>query len=115
MFVRGARGPLLLAISLGLSAPLPVTAQGLSTFDDFSSNRIDGSRWRGFTYTVPFRTGDPDPDSSNNTVENPLQRHPRLSTVNATSRRAVVGGQLRLQLESAGGTHPDAGVTPGEG
>jgi hypothetical protein len=111
MTLRGACGSVLLGIAAALSAPIPTTAQALSSYDDFSSATIDGDRWYGYLHTVGVGRG----PRWNNAVENPATRHPRYSTSNATSIRRIVSRKLQLQLESLGGTHRDPDVAPGHG
>jgi hypothetical protein len=109
-----ACGPLLLAVA-GWLWPLPATAQVLSTFDSFSSAQLDGALWAGYSHTVRFADLLQIAEGWNNQVENPLTRHPRFSTFNASSFRRIVGGQLQLQLDSLGGTHSNPNVAPGHG
>jgi hypothetical protein len=115
MRFRGAWCPLVLAVAIGVFSASPAAAQALSTFDEFSSAEIDGSRWAGYTNTVRFADLVELEDGWNNAVENPAVRHPRFSTFNSTSLRRIVGGQLQLQLDSVGGVHPDPNVAPGHG
>jgi hypothetical protein len=115
MRFRCACDPLLLAVAVAFFAAAPVTAQELSTFDDFSSGEITGGRWAGYTQTVRFADLVELNDGWNNQVENPSIRHPRFSTFNTSSLRRIVEGQLQLQLDSVGGVHPNPNVAPGHG
>jgi hypothetical protein len=114
MSLRGACGLLLLGVVLGFLTPLPIAAQALSTFDDFSTAEVDGARWSGTEGTVRFATA-AQIASGRRLGENPLTQHPSFSTFNTSALRRVVGGQLQLQLDSVGGTHPNPDVAPGYG
>jgi hypothetical protein len=116
MRLRGACYRLvLLAAVIGTCSPSPASAQALSTFDDFSSGQIDGSRWAGYAHTVRFADLVALEGGWNNAVENPSLRHPRFSTFNGNSLRRILGGQLQLLLGSMGGIHPNPNVTAGHG
>lgn len=111
MRFRDACGPLLLAVAVGFLSPLPATAQTLSTYDDFTSEEIDGGRWAGIEHVL--RYGTPAGGWSNE-IENQWTHHPEFSIVNTLVDRGIAGGQLRLQLSTRGGTHGNT-MAPGHG
>src|SRR5688500_1588001 len=80
----------------------PVGAQTLTTYDDFSSEQIDPSRWTGRQSVVRYGTA---PDGWFNETESLWTFHPEFSVINTLVDRRIVGGQLRLQATSFGGTH----------
>jgi hypothetical protein len=114
MPLRGRCSSLLVAIVLGCVTPLPTSAQTVSTFDDFSSAELDGTRWRGSEGTVRYASP-AQLASGRRQGENPLTLHPSFSTYNTGANRRIVGGQLQLQLDSVGGLHPNPDVAPGYG
>lgn len=115
MRFSGSCGPLLLAVAIGFCSPPPAAAQALTTFDKFGSTELDGSRWAGYAYTVPYANLVALEGGWSNAVENPSTRHRRYSTFNGTSLRRIVGGRLQLRLDSLGGVHPNRNVAPGHG
>jgi hypothetical protein len=115
---------LLVVITLVILALLPGSgdAQELVVYDDFSSGELslgeppEEGRWFTFEYVTRFaHRSQLGAQGWPNRIENPLTRHPIYSASNVSSRRRIVGGQLQLQLESAGGSHPDPDVAPGHG
>ena len=120
--MRWTCGPLLLAVAIGFLAPLAARAQALLTYDDFRSAQLvvgesaRGGRWLTYEYVVRFANrGELGPGGQNERREDLFTRHPGFSTSNLSASRRIVGGQLQLRLESAGGTHPDPNVAPGYG
>ena len=99
------------ALAVALLTPQLLAAQTLTTYDDFASGRMDPDRWAGFRYGVPYGTVD---GGWINAPESQWAHHPQFSVVNTVVDRRVVGGQLRLQLGTRGGTH-DNTMAPGHG
>ena len=111
MRLRDAYAPLLLALGAVLLAPLSLSAQTLSTFDTFTSEEIDGDRWAGIEQVIGYGSH---AGGWVNGSESQWTQHPEFSIVNTAVDRRVVGGQLRLQLSTRGGTH-DNTMAPGHG
>lgn len=108
---RGVCVSLLFALGAALLTPLSLSAQTLSTFDTFTSEEIDGARWAGIEHVIGYGNA---PGGWINASESQWSQHPEFSIVNTAVDRRVVGGQLRLQLSTRGGTH-DNTLAPGHG
>jgi hypothetical protein len=89
----------------------PLSAQTLTIYDDFSSEEIDPARWRATQSVIRYGAA---PGGWVNEREGLWQHHPEFSIVNTSMDRRIVGGQLRLQATSFGGTH-DNTMAPGHG
>jgi hypothetical protein len=111
MYHRASLGTITLAMAIALLTPGLLYAQPLSTYDSFSSEQIDPGRWTGIQHAL--RYGSPAGGWSNE-IESEWTYHPEFSIVNTSVDRRVVGGQLRLQLSTRGGTH-DNTMAPGHG
>jgi hypothetical protein len=110
MLFRDGCGALLLA-AVALLTPQPLTAQTLATYDNFNAEEIDGQRWAGTEHVIRYGTYT---GGWTNEIENQWTRHPEFSVVNTRVDRRIVGGRLRLLLNTSGGTH-DNTVAPGHG
>ena len=108
-------GALLAVLGVLLAIPPSVPGQTLSTYDDFSAAGINGGRWFGVLDAIRYANLVDIAGGWSNQAEGQWMHHPEFSIVNAAVRRQIVGGQLQLQLTTAGGTHPDPDVAPGHG
>jgi hypothetical protein len=110
MHFRGYR-VLLFVFAATLATAAPLSAQTLTTYDDFSSEQIDPERWTGSQRAIRYGSVE---GGWINEAEGQWQHHPEFSIVNTTADRRIVGGQLRLQLRTSGGSH-DNTMAPGHG
>jgi len=111
--LRGAL--LLMAVGMVAATPFSAAAQVLSTYDDFNSGRLDGRRWHGVEEAIEYANLVGISGGWSNQPEGQWTRDPDFSTVNTAVQRRIVGEQLQLRLNTAGGSHPDPDVSPGHG
>src|SRR5688572_4390264 len=102
MHSRGCHLIVIFVAAIILLIGHPVGAQTLTTYDDFSSEQINPSRWTGRQSVVRYGTA---ADGWFNEGESLWTFHPEFSVINTSVDRRIVGGQLRLQATSFGGTH----------
>lgn len=111
MDLRAFLGSVALAVAVTFLTPQLLTAQALTTYDDFTSEQLDPDLWAGMRYTVPYGSVE---GGWINGPESQWAHHPEFSVVNTLVDRRTVGGRLRLQLSTSGGTH-DNTMAPGHG
>jgi hypothetical protein len=111
MHFPGRHVVLTFVVAVMLLTANPGAAQTLTTYDDFSSEQIDPSRWAGTQQVIRYGTA---AGGWINERERLWQHHPEFSIINTSIDRRIVGGQLRLQATSFGGTH-DNSMAPGHG
>ena len=109
--MRAILGSIALAVTAGFLTPPLLAAQTLTTYDAFTSEQLDPNLWAGTRYTVPYGSAE---GGWINRPEGQWAHHPEFSVVNTLVDRRVVGGRLRLQLGTSGGTH-DNTMAPGHG
>ncbi|HEV8615022.1 MAG TPA: hypothetical protein VGU22_05960 [Methylomirabilota bacterium] len=76
---------------------------------------MDGRRWHGVEEAIEYANLVDISGGWSNQPEGQWTRDPNFSVVNTAVQRRIVGGQLRLRLNTAGGSHSDPDVSPGHG